>query len=444
MSDNTFTLPDVGEGLTEAEVVTWRVAEGDVVKVNDVLVDIETAKSIVELPSPFAGTVTGLLVGEGETVPVGTPIITIGSALPAEPVEAPAETALPAELVEARQPVLVGYGPRSGATTRRRRKNALSTSSRTTVPPQPESAPPVELVETLRQAQGAGSVRVLAKPPVRKLAKDLGVDLASVPAVGPIVTRAEVEAFARGAQRQTAPSAAPPVDGDVRVPVKGVRKATAEAMVASAFTAPHVTEWVTVDVSRTVELVDRLKADRRFADVKVTPTLLVARAVCLALRRTPELNASWDEAAQEIVLRAGVNLGVAAATDRGLVVPVVTGADRMSLADLGAALGELTRTAREGRTQPAQMSGGTFTLTNVGVFGVDGGTPILNPGQSGILAVGAIARRPWVDEHDAVVPRWVTTLSVSFDHRVADGEQGSRFLADVAAMLHDPALALTF
>ncbi|KQY56043.1 branched-chain alpha-keto acid dehydrogenase subunit E2 [Aeromicrobium sp. Root495] len=445
MNASTFNLPDVGEGLTEAEVVTWRVAEGDVVKVNDVLVDIETAKSIVELPSPFAGTVTGLLVGEGETVPVGTPIITIGAASPAAPpqdqdppFEAPAET---------RQPVLVGYGPRSGATTRRRKK----------------SASPVEPVEALRQsppdasvpggtsqgasaAQGANGVRVLAKPPVRKLAKDLGVDLASVPAAGPIVTRAEVEAFARGAQPQAAPTptSAPSVEGDVRVPVKGVRKATAEAMVASAFTAPHVTEWVTVDVSRTVELVDRLKADRRFADVKVTPTLLVARAVCLALRRTPQLNASWDEAAQEIVLRAGVNLGVAAATERGLVVPVVPAADRMSLADLGTALGELTRTAREGRTQPAQMSGGTFTLTNVGVFGVDGGTPILNPGQSGILAVGAIARRPWVDENDVVVPRWVTTLSVSFDHRVADGEQGSRFLADVAAMLHDPALALTF
>ena len=428
-----FALPDVGEGLTEAEVVTWRVAVGDVVKVNDVIVDIETAKSIVELPSPYAGTVHALLVGEGETVPVGTPIIAIGSAAG----DAPAASA-PAEEEAPRKAVLVGYGPRAGATTRRRRKSAS--------PVEPVETPSVEPVETsFRHARGAGDVRVLAKPPVRKLAKDLGVDLRAVPCVGDVVTRAEVEEFARS-RREAVPGTAAPAASDAatRVPVKGVRKATAEAMVASAFTAPHVTEWVTVDVSRTVELVERLKADRRFADVKVTPTLLVARAVCLALRRTPELNASWDEAAQEIVLHPGVGLGVAAATDRGLVVPVVPGADRMSLVELGAAIGDLTRTAREGRTQPAQMSGGTFTLTNVGVFGVDGGTPILNPGQSGILAVGAIARRPWVDEHDAVVPRWVTTLSESFDHRVADGEQGSRFLADVAAMLHDPALALTY
>jgi pyruvate dehydrogenase E2 component (dihydrolipoamide acetyltransferase) len=370
-----FRLPDVGEGLTEAEIVSWRVSVGDTVQVNDVIVEIETAKSLVELPSPFAGEVTALLASAGDTVEVGHPIIAIG---------------------EERQAMLVGYGPRAEPSVRR---------------------------------------RPLAKPPVRKLAKDLGVDLSAIGAAGDIITRADVQA-----------AAASPVEagGDVRVPVKGVRKATAEAMVRSAFTAPHVTEWVTLDVSRTMELVARLKADRAFAGVKVSPTSVVAKAICLALRRTPELNAQWDDEAREIVVKKSVNLGVAAATQRGLVVPVIRGADAMSLLDLAGAIGELTATARDGRTQPAQMSGGTFTLTNIGVFGIDAGTPIINPGESGILALGSIERRPWVDEDDTVVARWVTTLALSFDHRVVDGEQGSRFLADVAAILRDPGLALTY
>jgi 2-oxoisovalerate dehydrogenase E2 component (dihydrolipoyl transacylase) len=279
--------------------------------------------------------------------------------------------------------------------------------------------------------------RPLAKPPVRKLAKDLGIDLADLAVAGGIITRADVQAAA-------AATGTSDERGDVRIPVKGVRKWTAEAMVRSAFTAPHVTEWVTLDVSRTMELVSTLKAHKDFADVKVSPTLVVAKAVCLAMRRTPELNARWDDAAQEIVIKGAVHLGIAAATDRGLVVPTVQGADRMSLVELATAIGELTSTARAGRTQPADMSGGTFTLTNIGVFGVDAGTPILNPGESGILALGSIERRPWVDENDAIVPRWVTTLALSFDHRVVDGAQGSRFLADVAAILRDPGLALAY
>jgi pyruvate dehydrogenase E2 component (dihydrolipoamide acetyltransferase) len=458
-----FRLPDVGEGLTEAEVLTWHVAVGDVVEVNQVIVDIETAKSVVELPSPFAGEVTALLVREGTTVPVGTPIIAIGG--PTGPVvpddasslvdggaseeqadDEPAESSAGSAAGEKREPVLVGYGVRTASTRRRRRKGVepapsggVGTLER---PVEPEPRP--------------RDVRALAKPPVRKLAKDHGVDLLDVPCEGPVVTRADVEAFIAGrrpaaavAPPASAPTGAPVVDGDTRIPVKGVRKATAQAMVSSAFTAPHVTEWVTLDVTATMELVERLKADRRFADVKVSPTLVVAKAVCLALARTPELNASWDEAAQEIVLKGSVNLGVAAATDRGLVVPNIPGADRMSLVELGRALGELTATARAGRTQPAQMSGGTFTITNVGVFGVDAGTPILNPGETGILCVGQIDRRPWVVGPDArgaerIEPRWVTTLAVSFDHRVVDGQQGSRFLADVASILRDPALALTF
>ena len=439
-----YKLPDVGEGLTEAEIVQWKVAIGDVVKVNDVLVDIETAKSVVELPSPFAGEVTELLFGEGDTVTVGTPIVGIGTA--ASAAEPTADVAVEAKKAPERQAMLVGYGPSSEAPTRRRRRPTAPVEPAAPEPGAPDPEAPVA-------AEPRAERTVLARPPVRMLARNLGVDLAAVPCAGDIVTRAEVEAFARDAAdaAQTpapatapAPAALPDAAGDVRVPIKGVRKMTAQAMVSSAFTAPHVTEWVTVDVSETVRLVERLRADRAFADLKVSPTVVIAKAVCLAMRRTPELNSAWDEAAQEIVLKGSINLGIAAATARGLVVPNIRGAESLSMPQLAEALTELTDTARAGRTQPAHMSGGTFTITNVGVFGVDGGTPILNPGEAGILCVGAISRRPWVAEDDTIVPRWVTTLSLSFDHRLVDGQQGSAFLADVARILSDPAAALAF
>jgi pyruvate dehydrogenase E2 component (dihydrolipoamide acetyltransferase) len=479
-----FNLPDVGEGLTEAEIVTWRVAVGDTVKVNDILVDIETAKSIVELPSPFAGVVTALLVEEGLTVPVGTPIIAIGDRAPQDPAaEAFSTIATAGAIVEGetgvpateapvdageRQPVLVGYGPRAGEVSRRRKVSTPDTDALRQAqepPPAPSDGPEVAIGKLSGEAESETesfepappTVHALAKPPVRKLAKDLGVDLADVPADGPVVTRADVEAYVARAEqpssttvatreslRPMSPTLTGPVQGDVRIPIKGVRKWTAEAMVASAFTAPHVTEWVTLDVSRTVELVERLRRDRSFRDVKVSPTLIVAKAVCLAMRHTPELNAQWDGENQEIVLKRAVNLGIAAATDRGLVVPNIRDADRMTMLELAEALDDLTATARAGKAQPAQLSGGTFTITNVGVFGVDAGTPIINPGESGILAVGAIDRRPWVGDDDQIVARWVTTLALSFDHRIVDGEQGSRFLADVAAILRDPATALTY
>ncbi|MCW2769283.1 MAG: branched-chain alpha-keto acid dehydrogenase subunit [Aeromicrobium sp.] len=443
-----FKLPDVGEGLTEAEIITWQVSVGDTVAINDVLVEIETAKSLVELPSPYAGEVRALLVSEGDTVLVGTPIIAIGSADVVE--DASVETRPSAEPAK-REAMLVGYGPRTDAPTRRRRPSAPASSV-----PAPsrvasvdtervrQPAPPTPPAPQAPVPPSRLKLRPLAKPPVRKLAKDLGIDLADVPTTGDVVTRADVEAFA-GRVVPDAPVAARPDEaGETRIPIKGVRKFTAEAMVRSAFTAPHVTEWVTLDVSRTMQLVARLKSDPAFGAVKVSPTLIAAKAICLAMRRTPELNARWDEVAQEIVVKKAVNLGIAAATARGLVVPNVVGADSLSLVELAAAIGELTTTAREGRTQPAQMTGGTFSLTNIGVFGIDAGTPILNPGESGILALGSIERRAWVDEEDNVVPRWVTTLALSFDHRVVDGEQGSRFLADVAAILRDPAQALTY
>jgi pyruvate dehydrogenase E2 component (dihydrolipoamide acetyltransferase) len=420
-SVQVFRLPDAGEGLTEADIVTWRVRPGDVVAVNDPLVDIETAKSLVELPSPFAGTVTQLLVAEGETVAVGTPIIAVDTSTAAG----------------ARSPVLVGYGPRAGAPTSRRRPA-------TGRAPEPEPAVDVP-------------VRALAKPPVRKLARDLGVDVQSVTPTGPagVVTRADVErAAAQRAPAAPAPAApvepqaalparpAGPASGETRIPVKGVRRATAAAMVASAFTAPHVTEWVQVDVSRSVKLAEQLRGDPAFEGVKVSPLLLVAKALLLAVRRHPQINATWDGDAGEIVVKHAVHLGIAVATPRGLLVPNVKDADRLGLRELADALAALTAAAREGRTPPGDLTGGTITITNVGVFGVDGGTPILNPGESAILAVGAIRRLPWV-HRGKVRPRWVTTLSLSFDHRVVDGDLGSAVLSDVAAVLEHPARALS-
>ena len=301
------------------------------------------------------------------------------------------------------------------------------------------------------------SRHALAKPPVRKLARELGVDLDSLTPTGPggIVTREDVLERAAQAEARTlatypgddAPwlaSGTVSVDGrQTRVPVKSVRKRTAEAMVTSAFTAPHVTVFQTVDVTRTMKLVERLRNDREFADVRVTPLLVAAKALILAVRRHPEINASWDDVNQEIVYKHYVNLGIAAATPRGLVVPNVKDAHRLGLLDLAKGIAELTSTARAGRTSPADMADGTITITNVGVFGIDTGTPILNPGEAGILAFGAIRLQPWVHK-GKVKPRHVTQLALSFDHRLVDGELGARVLADVAATLAEPAQGLVW
>ena len=450
MGTSQFRLPDAGEGLTEAEIVTWRVAAGDRVAVNDVLVEVETAKSLVELPSPFEGVVTALLAEVGQVVAVGAPIVEVETA---------GSEAGQTEPDRAGSANLVGYGPRAGG--RRRRHRGRSDSATpvaepdATPAPEPESEPapaPAPAATVTQPVAEPERLRALAKPPVRKLARDLGIELGTVTATGAggIVTRADVEGAA-----QPAPPAAPPpepgsapapagrdTDGrETRLDVTGVRRATAAAMVASAFSAPHVTEWVEVDVTRMVDKVAELRGDRQFREVRVTPLLLVARAVCVALRRTPALNARWDEANQQIVQKHYVNLGIAVDTPRGLVVPNIPGADGLGALELARALGELTETARAGRTAPASMSGGTFTITNIGVFGIDGGTPILNPNEAGILAVGAIREKPWVVGGQIVV-RQVTTLAVSFDHRMADGAQGSAFLADVAAILGDPGATL--
>ncbi|WP_435746504.1 dihydrolipoamide acetyltransferase family protein [Nocardioides sp. SYSU DS0663] len=476
-----YLLPDVGEGLTEAEIVSWKVKVGDVIDVNDIVVEIETAKSLVELPSPYAGTVTALLVAEGETVEVGTAIIAVGDPADAssvEPVETPEmeiDLSNPAASGGGEGESLVGRNKADRGPTRRPRRGSASPRQESAAATQmqvqgafapggAQSDPVVETDEPAVPARAdegepAADVRVRAKPPVRKLAKDLGVDLVSLTPTGPhgTVTRGDV-LDARNASSSSGPDAEA-MSSDLRMsfdsgdgresrePIKGVRKMMGQAMVESAFTIPHVTEWVTVDVTRTMELVERLKEHRELRDVKVSPLLVLARAVLLAMRRTPEINSVWDDASGEVVYKHYVNLGIAAATPRGLVVPNVKDAQDLSLRDLAEALAGLTATAREGRTQPAEMAGGTFTITNVGVFGVDAGTPIINPGESAILCFGAVNKRPWVvtrDGVDEIVVRQVTTLALSFDHRHVDGEKGSRFLADVASILEDPASALLF
>lgn len=470
-----FKMPDVGEGLTEAEILRWYVSPGDTVADGQIVCEVETAKAAVELPIPFDGVVHELRFEEGAMVDVGTAIIAVDTdPSGAAPAPASAPAAPPAAEPEGgnRTAVLVGYGPRTGSAKRRPRKAAAGTAAAARAPapvqappPAPVSVPPAAVrvpapppVEA-PGANGSGGARALAKPPVRKLARDLGIDLASVRPTGPdgTVTRDDVRAHVPAAGEPSAASADRPVPGAVpepaaaperaggesRVPIKGVRRATAQAMVASAFTAPHVTEFITIDVTRTMKLVQKLKADPDLEGVRVNPLLLVAKAFLVAIARHPEINASWDEANQEIVLKEQVNLGIAAATPRGLVVPNIKDAGRRTLAGLARALGELVATAREGRTSPAAMQGGTVTITNVGVFGVDTGTPILNPGESAILAFGAVRDQPWVHK-GKVVPRKVTTLAMSFDHRLVDGELGSKVLADTAAVLEHPKRLVTW
>ena len=461
-----FKLPDVGEGLTEADIVKWHVQPGDKVTINQIIVEIETAKAVVELPSPYEGVVAGLLVPEGTTADVGTPIISVevgpdagittppaprGSTsadlVPPPPPESPSPSpsSSPAEggtepgiegtltpKEDERHAVLVGYGVKAGSTARRPRKAAAGSGA---------------------AAALAGSrPAVLAKPPVRKLARDLGVDLTLLSGTGPggSITRADVQSAVRGLETAgpaaaegpapAAPNRFAPVTAvarEERIPIRGVRKHMAAAMVGSAFSAPHVTEFVTADVTATMDLVGRLRAHPDFEGVKVSPLLLVARALMVAVARHPMINSSWDEDAQEIVVKHYVNLGIAAATERGRVGPTVKDAHALSLPGLGRALADLAETARAGQATPADLRGGTITITNVGVFGVDTGTPILTPGEAAILAFGRVKDAPWVHQGQLAV-RKVTTLGLSFDHRIVDGELGSAVLRDIGAMLEDP------
>ncbi|WP_299168717.1 dihydrolipoamide acetyltransferase family protein [uncultured Arthrobacter sp.] len=469
MTLNTFNLPDVGEGLTEAEIVRWQVQPGSTVAVNDVIVEIETAKSLVELPSPYAGVVAELLVREGETVEVGTPIISVSDS-PLEQSGAtenpPAAAHVPGELVtppvaatppsatprtETNAP-LVGTGPKADPSRRRPRSNrpaGTQATPATTTVPAPAAAHVTDIQPSRTPAPTSGAVRrALAKPPVRKAARDLGIDLASVPATGGSgeVTKQDLLSYQaqRDAEQDHAPSfwtmSTRPQDERIeRIPVKGVRKATARAMVESAFSAPHVSIFVDVDASRTMEFVKRLKASRDFEGIKVSPLLILAKAVIWAAARNPSVNATWTD--QEILVKHFMNLGIAAATPRGLMVPNIKDAQNLSLKELALALNDLAVRARAGKTQPAEMQGGTLTVTNIGALGIDTGTPIINPGEVAIVAFGTIKQKPWVLDGE-VIPRWITTLGGSFDHRVVDGDLSARFMADVASILEEPALLL--
>jgi 2-oxoisovalerate dehydrogenase E2 component (dihydrolipoyl transacylase) len=460
-----FKLPDVGEGLTEADIVRWHVQPGDTVKVNQIIVEIETAKAVVELPSPHAGVVSSLLVAEGETVDVGTPIIAIdpGGDGPA-PVDVPplqtstsadlvppppAEAAEAAEGAGKRQAVLVGYGVKLGSTARRQRKPAAvgDPAPARPAPAAPQPPPPARPAPAaLPVPSGSGTVpTALAKPPVRKLARDLGVDLTALAGTGPngSITRDDVEAATAG---QPGPARVPrpaAPGGEERISVRGVRKHTAAAVTSSAFTAPHVTMFLQIDITETMAATARLKALPDFAGVRVSPLLLVARALLVAAARHPMINSTWDEAAQEIVVKHYVNLGIAAATDRGLLVPSIKDAHALSLPDLARALADLTQAARAGHATPADLADGTISITNVGVFGVDSGTPILPPGQAAILAFGQVKDGPWVQDGQLTV-RQVCTLSMSFDHRIVDGDLGAAVLREVGAMLTDPLYMLAW
>ena len=437
MSHFTFPLPDVGEGLTEAEIVSWRVKPGDEVSVNQVVCEIETAKSLVELPSPFHGVVKELLVGEGETVQVGTPIISVegegGETPPDSGVTdavADVESSVTQEASEPKNLVGYGTGP-STPTSRRRRAQPPSEA------PVVASAPPARSDLPL-----ADSTPVIAKPPIRKLAKDLGVTLESVAGsgIGGEILRDDVIRHAGQATVfRNLETPEWPENREDRIPVKGVRKAIAQAMVKSMFSAPHVSVFVDVDATRTMDFVKRLKASPDFAGIKVSPLLVMVKAMIWAVQRNPTVNSTWTE--EEIIVHHYVNMGVAAATPRGLIVPNVKDAQTLSLRDLAMALEQLTVTAREGKTSPEDMSGGTITITNLGSFGVDTGTPILNPGEVTIVALGTIKPKPWVVNGE-VRSRMVTTVAASFDHRVVDGDVASKFVADVAAVMEEPALLL--
>jgi 2-oxoisovalerate dehydrogenase E2 component (dihydrolipoyl transacylase) len=504
MTLNKFNLPDVGEGLTEAEIVSWKVKAGDTVAINDVLCEIETAKSLVELPSPFAGTVTELLVPEGVTIDVGTPIISVSDTVagdptpadvpapalrtaepPASPVEAPlygkiqedTSVSVRAAGPEAGGP-LVGSGPKADAVKRRPRRPAaggVGPIAESPIPAIPIDTPWQEAQRPPVQAAAPGEPagteapdrhglggtisglvnRVLAKPPVRKIARDLGIDLSDVVPTGARgeVTREDLVSYQaqRDAELDKADTfwgkSGRPQDQRIeRIPVKGVRKATAKAMVESAFSAPHVSIFVDVDASRTMEFVKRLKASRDFEGIRVSPLLILSKAVIWAAARNPSVNATWVDNpdgsdSAEIHVKHFMNLGIAAATPRGLMVPNIKNAQDLSLKELALALNDLATTARAGKTQPAQMQGGTLTVTNIGALGIDTGTPIINPGEVAIVAFGTITPTPWVLDGE-VSPRWITTLGGSFDHRVVDGDLSARFMADVAAILEEPALLL--
>jgi len=442
MSEVLFPLPDVGEGLTEAEIVTWKVAVGDTVILNQPLCDIETAKATVELPSPYAGVIVALNGQPGDIIPVGDTLVTFDVTGAGSPTAAPVAQKKPD--APAREAVLVGYGVANDETvaTRQHRRRGSA----------PVNVPVVA-------AAPASSVAPRSTPPVRLYAKQHGIALDSLRGTGPdgLITRHDVEAAISGggASRVSAPLAPSTTTrlsgyelaswasgpAEERIPVRGVLRSMVDSMTKSAFSAPHAAVWLKVDATKTMELMSSLKGRGAFASVRLSPLTFIAMAVCDGARHFPGINSSFDEVANEVVVRRSVNLGIAADTPRGLIVPNIKGADQLDLLSMARALNELVDVARAGTTTVAAMSNTTLTITNVGPMGVDAAMPILPPGTGGIVAVGQVAKTPWV-VNDEIVVRQVVELCLSFDHRMIDGATASNFLAHVGRFLGDPAAAL--
>lgn len=459
MSEEIFVLPDVGEGLVEAEIVTWKVAVGDVVELNQPLVDIETAKAVVELPSPFAGTVVTLHANVGDVVEVDKPLVTFEVAGDAPTSTLVGEAPSIASAPEAgHQAVLVGYGVSN-------EEAVITRTHRRQVPGAP--APIAEVRETTPVASGvAATSSPRSTPPVRLYAKQHGVDLSVVPATGRdgVITREDVDR-ALGAAPVSGPSGVTPkraaptgpnvtsrfVGRDLeawstgpleeRIPVKGVLRSMSDAMTQSALNIPRAAVWNRVDATRTVELLESLKRQPGLSGVRLSPLTIIALAVCDVARHYPGVNSNFDVAAGEVVIRRSVNLGIAADTPRGLVVPNIKGADRMDLVEMAQSLTALVEKARSGTTTPNEMLGTSISITNVGPFGVDAALPVIPPGTGAILGVGQIARRPWVVGED-VVPRHVVELTLAFDHRHIDGALASQVIAHIGRFLEDPAAAI--
>ena len=467
MSEEIFLLPDVGEGLVEAEIVTWKVNVGDVVTLNQPLVDIETAKATVELPSPYAGTVVKLHGNVGDVMEVHKPLITFdvggapsaaASAAPAEAPVAKEEPVKEASIGEGREAVLVGYGVANedGVTTRKHRRQGAPRPST----PEPPVATPPAVAASAAPVNTAPALAPRSTPPVRLYAKQHGLDLATLAGTGRdgLITRDDVERALSGSPVTTPARVSTPISGptttsrfvgreiaswatgpkEERIPVKGVLRSMSDAMVQSAFSAPRAAVWVSLDATKTMELLASLKKQPSLQDLRLSPLTIVALALCDAARHFPGINSSFDAAAGEVIVRRSINLGIAADTDRGLIVPNVKGADQFDLVAMAQALNVLVEKARRGTTTPNEMIGTTLTITNVGPFGVDAAVPILPPGTGVILAVGQIAKAPWV-LNDEVVVRSVVQIAMAFDHRQVDGALASRALGHVAHFLEDPA-----
>ncbi|MFE7181097.1 dihydrolipoamide acetyltransferase family protein [Streptomyces erythrochromogenes] len=437
-----FKLPDLGEGLTEAEIVRWLVAVGDVVAIDQPVVEVETAKAMVEVPCPYGGVVTARFGEEGEELPVGAPLITV--AVGAQSVPGGAAEALEAEgSGEAPRP-LIGYGSDHSRPARRRRVRPVTAavSAPAAAPaPAPAAAPAAVVVAPAAPAAPAGPVPVIS-PLVRKLAKDGGVDLRALHGSGPegLILRADVEAALaalRAPAAAPAPAAAVAAQGE-RIPLKGLRGAVAEKLSRSRSEIPDATCWVDADAT---ELMAARAAMNAVGGPKISVLALLARICTAALAKYPELNSTVDLAAKEIVRLPSVHLGFAAQTERGLVVPVVRDAQGRNPESLSAEFARLTEIARSGRLSPADLTGGTFTLNNYGVFGVDGSTPIINHPEAAMLGVGRIIDKPWVHDGQLAV-RKVVQLSLTFDHRVCDGGTAGGFLRYVADCVESPAVLL--